>query len=353
MEFNAQMIAELVGGTVTGDPQTAVSDFAKIEEGRPGCISFLANDKYEHYIYTTESSIVLVNDSFCPREEVRATLIRVPDARQAVATLIRIYDSMRPRLKGIDSTAYVDPTATIGKDVYLGPFVAIGPKAVIGDGCILHPHATVGARAFIGNGTEMYSNSVVYHDCKVGANCILHAGSVIGADGFGFTRTEHGYEKIPQIGIAVLEDDVEIGANSCVDRAVMGQTVIRRGTKVDNLVQIGHNCEIGSHTVMSAQVGIAGSTKVGEWCMFGGQVGIAGHATIADRTEAGAQSGIPNSVKQPGRQLMGSPAIEPRTWWKAQAVIKQLPDMWATMNRMTKEIEQLKAQLREQDGNKD
>ena len=347
MEFSAQMIAELVGGTIVGNPQASVSDFAKIEEGRPGCISFLANEKYEHYIYTTESSIVLVNDSFIPKQEIKATLIKVANAREAVASLINIYDSMKPKPKGIDSLAYVDPTATIGKDVYLGPFVCIGPKAVIGDGCILHPHATVGAKASIGENTVMYSGSVVYHDCKVGARCILHANSVIGADGFGFEPTSEGYKKIAQIGIAVLEDDVEIGANSCVDRAVMGETVIHHGTKIDNLVQIGHNCEVGSHTVMSAQVGVAGSTKIGEWCMFGGQVGIAGHATIADGTQAGAQSGIPNSVKKPNQQLMGTPTIEPRTWWKAQAVVKQLPDMWSSMNRMKKEIEELKAQLQD------
>lgn len=350
MEFSAQMIAGLVNGTITGNPEVTVSDFARIEEGRPGCISFLANDKYENHIYTTGSSIVLVNNDFQPKQEIRATLIQVPNAREAVAQLIKVYASMKPKPKGIDSTAFIDPTATIGKDVYLGPFVAIGPKAVIGDGCILHPHATVGAGATIGNNTEMYSNSVVYHDCRVGNNCILHAGCVIGADGFGFEPTAEGYEKIPQIGIAVLEDDVEIGANSCVDRAVMGETIIRRGTKIDNLVQIGHNCEVGSHTVMSAQVGVAGSTKIGQWCMFGGQVGIAGHATIADRTQAGAQSGIPNNINKPGQQLMGSPAIEPRTWWKAQAIIKQLPDMWAAMNSMKKEIERLKEQLLEQNG---
>ena len=349
MEFSAQMIAGLVEGTVVGNAESTVSDFAKIEEGRPGCISFLANDKYEHYIYTTESSIVLVNSSFEPKQEIKATLIKVANAREAVAKLINIYDSMKPRPKGIDSTAFIDSTATIGKDVYIGPFVAIGPKAVIGDGCILHPHVTVGARATIGNNTEMYANSVVYHDCKVGERCILHAGCVIGADGFGFEPSEEGYRKIAQIGIAVLEDDVEIGANSCVDRAVMGETIIHRGAKIDNLVQIGHNCEVGSHTVMSAQVGVAGSTKIGQWCMFGGQVGIAGHAFIADKTQAGAQSGIPNSVKKPDQQLMGTPAIEPRTWWKAQAVVKQLPDMWSSMNRMKKEIEELKALLKEKE----
>ena len=349
MEFSAQMIAELIGGTVVGNPSAAVSNFAKIEEGRPGCISFLANEKYENYIYSTQSTIVLVNDSFEPKSEIQATLIKVPNAREAVAKLITIYDSMKPKPKGIDPTASIDPSASVGENVYIGPFVAIGPKAVVADGCILHPHVTVGSGARIGKNTIMYPNSVVYHDCRVGERCILHAGCVIGADGFGFEPTENGYEKIPQIGIVVLEDDVEIGANSCVDRAVMGETVIKSGVKIDNLVQIGHNCEVGSHTVMSAQVGVAGSTKVGEWCMFGGQVGIAGHATIADRTQAGAQSGIPNSVKKPDQQLMGTPAIEPRTWWKAQAVVKQLPDMYMTLNRMKKEIEELKSRLNQQE----
>ena len=343
------MIAELIGGTVVGNPSAAVSNFAKIEEGRPGCISFLANEKYENYIYSTQSTIVLVNDSFEPKSEIQATLIKVPNAREAVAKLITIYDSMKPKPKGIDPTASIDPSASVGENVYIGPFVAIGPKAVVADGCILHPHVTVGSGARIGKNTIMYPNSVVYHDCRVGERCILHAGCVIGADGFGFEPTENGYEKIPQIGIVVLEDDVEIGANSCVDRAVMGETVIKSGVKIDNLVQIGHNCEVGSHTVMSAQVGVAGSTKVGEWCMFGGQVGIAGHATIADRTQAGAHSGIPNSVKKPDQQLMGSPAIEPRTWWKAQAVVKQLPDMYMTLNRMKKEIEELKSRLNQQE----
>ncbi len=345
MEFSAEMIAGLIEGTVVGDPKTTVNNFARIEEGKAGCISFLANPKYEHYVYTTESSIVLVNDSFEPTQEVKATLIKVPNAREAVARLITIYDSMKPKPVGIDSTAYIDPTAKVGKNVYLGPFVAIGPGAVIGDGCVLHPHATVGARVRVGENTTMYSNSVIYHDCVVGSRCILHAGCVIGADGFGFEPTENGYEKIPQIGNAVLEDDVEIGANSCVDRAVMGSTIIHKGVKIDNLVQIGHNCEVGSHTVMSAQVGVAGSTKIGEWCMFGGQVGISGHATIANRTMAGAQSGIPNTIKKEGTAIQGSPAIEGRNFWKSSAIFKNLPDMWSDMNQMKKEIKALKEAL--------
>ncbi len=345
MEFNAKMIAGLIGGTIVGDPEAKVNNVAKIEEGKPGCISFLANEKYEQYIYDTESSVILVNENFEPKQTVKATLIRVPDAREAVGKLLAIYDSMKPKLKGIDPLAFIDPTAKVGKDVYLGPFVAIGPNATIGDGCVLHPHATVGANAQIGENTVMYSNSVVYHDCKVGKRCILHAGCVIGADGFGFAPTEEGYEKIPQIGIATIEDDVEIGANSCVDRATMGSTYVRRGVKLDNLVQIAHNDDIGSHTVMSAQVGVAGSTKVGEWCMFGGQVGVAGHSKIANKTLVGAQAGIINTIKKEGQTIQGSPAIDAKNFWKSSVLFKNLPDMWAEMNQMRKEIKELKEQI--------
>ncbi len=349
MEFSARMIAGLVGGTIVGNPETKVDNFAKIEEGRPGCISFLYNDKYEDYIYRTQSSIVLVNNDFVPKQEIQATLIQVADARLAVAKLMQAYESMKPRRKGISDLAFIDPTAKIGKDCYIGPFAAIAEGVEIGDGCILHPHVTVGSNTKVGKGTEIYSNAVVYHDCKIGERCILHAGCVIGADGFGFqpNADKTGYDKIPQIGTVVVEDDVEIGANTCIDRAMMGATVIGQDVKLDNLVQIGHNNEIGAHTVMSAQVGIAGTTKVGEWCMFGGQVGIAGQCTIADNTMAGAQSGIPNTVKKPGLQLMGSPAIEPRRWWKAQAVIKQLPEIWNEFNNMKKEIDSLKKELKE------
>ena len=345
MEFSAGMIASLIGGTVIGDPEAKVNNFAKIEEGDAGCISFLANDKYEHYIYETKSSVVLVNNNFEPKQEIKATLIKVPDAREAVAKLLQFYESMKPKRSGISELAFIDSTAKIGTDCYIGPFVAIAEGVEIGDGCILHPHATIGKNAAIGNNTEIYSNAVVYHDCKVGNNCILHAGCVIGADGFGFQPTEKGYEKIPQIGIAIIEDDVEIGANTCIDRAVMGATIVHKGVKLDNLVQIAHNNEIGSHTVMSAQVGIAGSTKVGEWCMFGGQVGIAGHATIASHTMAGAQAGIPNSVKKEGMAIQGTPAIEGHNFWKSSAVFKKLPEMWAEMNQMKKEIKALKEQI--------
>ena len=341
------MIAGLIGGTIVGDPEAKVNNFAKIEEGKPGGISFLSNDKYEQYIYTTESSVVLVNQNFEPKQEVKATLIKVADARGAVAKLLQVYESMKPKREGISDLAFIDSTAKIGAQCYIGPFVAIAEGVEIGDGCILHPHVTIGRNAKVGANTEIYSNAVIYHDCKVGNRCVLHAGCVIGADGFGFQPTEKGYEKIPQIGIAIIEDDVEIGANTCVDRAVMGATIVHSGVKIDNLVQIAHNDEIGSHTVMSAQVGIAGSTKVGEWCMFGGQVGIAGHATIANRVMAGAQAGIPNSIKKEGAAVQGTPAIEARNFWKSSAIVKNLPDIWTDINQMKKEIKMLKEQLAE------
>lgn len=334
-----------MGGTIEGNPEVKISDFAKIEEGRPGCISFLANMKYAHYLYETKSSVVLVNKDFQLEGKTEATLIRVDNAYETVAKLLTLAESMKPRKKGIDSLAFIDPTATVGKDCYIGPFVAIGPGAVIGDEVVLHPHVTIGEKATVGNHTEIYPNAVVYHDCHVGNNCILHAGCVIGADGFGFAPTAEGYEKIPQIGIVTIEDNVEIGANTCIDRSTMGSTYVRKGVKLDNLVQIAHNVEVGENTVISSQTGVAGSTKVGQWCMFGGQVGVAGHATIADRTQAGAQSGIPNSVKKPGTTIMGYPAIDYRNFWKSSAVFKTLPELDKQIFQMQKELDELKKRL--------
>ena len=338
-----------MGGTIEGNPEVKISDFAKIEEGRPGCISFLANMKYAHYLYETKSSVVLVNKDFQLEGKTEATLIRVDNAYETVAKLLTLAESMKPRKKGIDSLAFIDPTATVGKDCYIGPFVAIGPGAVIGDEVVLHPHVTIGEKATVGNHTEIYPNAVVYHDCHVGNNCILHAGCVIGADGFGFAPTTEGYEKIPQIGIVTIEDNVEIGANTCIDRSTMGSTYVRKGVKLDNLVQIAHNVEVGENTVISSQTGVAGSTKVGQWCMFGGQVGVAGHATIADRTQAGAQSGIPNSVKKPGTTIMGYPAIDYRNFWKSSAVFKTLPELDKQIYQMQKELDELKKRLENRD----
>lgn len=345
MEFSAKQIAEFIHGVIVGDENATVHTFAKIEEGVPGAISFLSNPKYTHYIYETKSTIVLVNKDFEPERPVNATLIKVDNAYESVAKLLTLYEMSKPKKTGIHPLACIDPTAKIGKDVYIDAFAYVGANAVIGDGVALHPHATVCENAVIGENSILYPNVTVYHDCRVGKRCILHAGSVVGADGFGFAPSPEGYEKIPQIGIAMLEDDVEIGANTCVDRATMGATIVHKGVKLDNLIQIAHNVEVGSHTVMASQVGIAGSTKVGEWCMFGGQVGLAGHICVGNHVNIGAQSGIPGTVKGDNLTIMGSPAIDAKQFFKSSVIYKKLPDMYQTLNRMEKEIEELKKQL--------
>lgn len=345
MEFSAKQIAEFIQGVIVGDENATVHTFAKIEEGVPGAISFLSNPKYTHYIYDTKSTIVLVNKDFVPEKPVAATLIKVDNAYESVAKLLTLYEMSKPKKTGIHPLAFIDPTAKIGKDVYIGAFAYVGEHAVIGDHAAIYPHATVCENVHIGDHSTLYPNVTVYHDCRIGNRCTLHAGSVVGADGFGFAPSPEGYEKIPQIGIAMLEDDVEIGANTCIDRATMGATIVHKGVKLDNLIQIAHNVEVGSHTVMASQVGIAGSTKVGEWCMFGGQVGLAGHIHVGNHINIGAQSGVPNTVKGDNRSIMGSPAIDARQYFKSAAVIKNLPDMYLAMARMQKEIEELKKQL--------
>jgi UDP-3-O-[3-hydroxymyristoyl] glucosamine N-acyltransferase len=344
MVFTAEQIAAYTGGTVEGNPKTEVTTFAKIEEGVPGAISFLANLKYEHFLYETKSSVVLVARDFQPSQPVEATLVRVDNPYETVAKLLQLYESMQQRQEGVSSLAFIDPTARVGEGCYVGPFVSIEAGAVVGDHVVLHPHVSIGRNAQVGNDTEIYSNAVIYHDCRVGQRCILHAGCVVGADGFGFAPTAEGYEKIPQIGIVVIEDDVEVGANTCIDRSTMGKTTVHRGVKLDNLVQIAHNVEVGSHTVMSSQVGVAGSAKVGEWCMFGGQVGIAGHITIGDHTNVGAQAGVPggNLASRGGATLMGYPAIEHRQWARQSAALKMLPDLVKEVSELKKEIEELK-----------
>ena len=344
MEFSAKQIATFIHGEVVGDENTTVHTFAKIEEGIPGALSFLSNPKYTPYIYETKASIVLVNKDFVPEHEIKATLIKVDNAYDSLARLLTLYEQSKPRKTGIDPLAFIAPTAQIGKDVWIAPFAYVGENAVVGDRTVLHPHVTIGDGAQVGDDCTLYANATVYHDCRVGNRCTLHAGSVVGADGFGFAPTPQGYEKIPQIGIAILEDDVEIGANTCIDRATMGATIVHKGAKLDNLVQVAHNDEIGSHTVMAAQVGIAGSTKVGEWCMFGGQVGIAGHIHIGDRVVLGAQSGVPSSIKSDQR-LIGAPPMEEKPFFKSHAIFRKLPDMYFELNALRKELTELKKQL--------
>ena len=344
MEFNAQQIASYLGGTVEGNPEAAVKTFAKIEEGQEGAISFLANPKYAHYLYETLSSVVLVNQDFVLERPVKATLVRVPNAYEAIARLLSLYESMTQKRTGIHPLACVSETATLGEGVYVGPFAYVGEGVSIGNGTQIYAHVVLEENTTVGDNCTIFPNVSVYKECRIGNGVILHSGCVIGADGFGFAPAADGYEKIPQIGIVTIEDNVEIGANACVDRSTMGSTYVRRGAKIDNLVQIAHNVEVGAHTVMSAQVGVAGSTKIGEWCMFAGQVGRAGHLTLPDRTTAGAQAGIHTS-RTGGVPLMGTPAIDARTFARSSAVFKNLPDLREEVRNLRKEIEQLKAQL--------
>ena len=345
MEFTAEQIANVIGGRVEGNKDAKVHTFAKIEEGTEGAISFLSNPKYTHYLYDTKSSIVIVNEDVELEKDVDTTLIRVPNAYESIAKLLQIYEASKPKKTGVAPQAYIAPSAKLGNNCYVGPFAYIGEGAEIGDGCQIYPHAVVGDNVKVGSNCIFYPNTTIYQGCKIGNNVTIHAGSVIGADGFGFAPSADGYDKIPQIGIVVIEDNVEIGANTCVDRSTMGATVIHKGVKLDNLVQVAHNVEIGENTVMSAQVGIAGSTKVGSWCMFGGQVGLAGHITIGDKTFLGAQSGVPGSLKG-GEELIGTPPMNPRQYFKSQAIFRRLPDMYKDLNDAKKKIEELNEKIK-------
>ncbi len=341
MEFSARQIADFIQGKVEGDENATVHTFAKIEEGTPGAISFLSNPKYTHYIYTTESSIVLVNEDLELNQPVKATLIRVKNAYECVAKLLQLYQSAQPKKKGIHPQAFVSPTAKVGNDCYIGAFAYIGDNVQIGDNTQIYPHTVVEDGVNMGNGCLIYPNVTIYKDCRIGNNVTIHAGSVIGADGFGFAPNTEGYDKIPQIGIVILEDDVEIGANTCVDRSTMGATIVHKGVKLDNLVQIAHNVEVGENTVMSAQTGVAGSTKIGKWCMFGGQVGLAGHITIGDKTFLGAQSGVPSSLKG-NETLIGTPPTSPQAYFKSIALTRKLPDIYKQLNELQKQVDELK-----------
>jgi len=345
MEFTAKQIAELLKGRVEGDENARVNTFSKIEQGVPGAIAFLSNPKYTHYLYDTQASVVLVDEALALDQEVKATLIRVPNAYEAVATLLQFYDSMKPKKQGIDPMAFIHPTAQVADDAYVGAFAYIGERCVVGSGSSIYPHAVLGDDVKTGEGCIVYSNATIYQGCQLGNRVIVHAGAVIGADGFGFAPSEKGYDKIPQIGIVKIGDDVEIGANTCVDRSTMGATRIGRGTKLDNLIQVAHNVEIGENTVMSAQTGIAGSTKIGSWCMFGGQVGMAGHISIPDRTHVGAQAGIIGTVKKEAQTIIGSPAIDAKQFMKAAAIYPKLPEIYKELDRLKKEVETLKSKI--------
>ena len=341
MEFSAQQIAGFLNGTIEGDPNVKVSNFSKIEEGKPGTLTFLANLKYAHHIYNTEASIVLVNNDFKPEQPIRATLVKVENAYAALAMLLNLVEQSKSKKKGVDSTAFIAASATVSDDCYVGNFAYIGEGVKMGKNCMVYPHAYIGDHVTVGDNCVFYPHATVYENCIIGNNCILHAGSVVGADGFGFAPEGETYKKIPQLGNVIIEDDVEIGANTTIDRAVMDSTIIHRGVKLDNLVQIAHNVEVGENTVMAAQVGIAGSVKVGKHCMFGGQVGLAGHIHVADHVVFGAQCGVISDVKEPAT-LLGAPAINAKAFMRSSAIFNRLPDMYRQMGQMQREIERLK-----------
>jgi UDP-3-O-[3-hydroxymyristoyl] glucosamine N-acyltransferase len=346
MKFSVAQIAAIVNGNVEGDSSASVSSFAKIEEAVSGQLAFLANPKYEEYLYTTDASVIIINEGQQIKGEIRGALIRVPDAYSAFARLMAAYQKMvAQQLTGIEQPSYISKTARIGESVYIGAFAYIGDNAVIGDHAKIHPQAYVGQNATIGAYSVIQPGVKICHDCIIGSHVVVHAGSVIGSDGFGFAPQADGtYRKVPQIGNVVVEDHVEIGANACIDRATMGSTLIRSGAKLDNLIQIAHNVEVGMHTVIAAQSGISGSTKLGNHVQIGGQAGIVGHITIADGSRINAQSGVSKSIKTPNSAVTGTPAYEYTSALRAQAVNRNLPEMEKRIQELEKLVHQFMAE---------
>jgi UDP-3-O-[3-hydroxymyristoyl] glucosamine N-acyltransferase len=343
MEFTAEQIAGLLQGEVDGNPSASVNGLAKIEEGNEGSLSFLSNPKYEDFIYTTGSSICIVNKSFSPSKALPSslTLIRVDDAYACFAKLLALYNSMNRKEPEIEQPSYIHESATIGSEPYIGAFAYIGKEVKIGSNVQIYPNVVLGDNVRIGDNTIIFANVSIYADCQIGNNVIIHSGTVIGSDGFGYTPDEHRvYQKIPQIGNVVIEDDVEIGSNCSIDRATMGSTFIRKGVKIDNLCQIAHNVDVDQHTAMAAQVGIAGSAKIGKYVMIGGQSGIAGHLHIADETKIVAQSGIPSSVKS-ADTLMGSPAINHNDFKRSYIGFRKLPYILSKIQEFEKQLKEL------------
>lgn len=343
MEFTAQDIAEFLNGEVEGDGSVKVTNISRIEDGKPGTLSFLANAKYEHFIYSTKSSIVLVNKDFKTEKEIEATLVRVDDAYQALAQLLEMYEQSKPQKTGIEEPSFVSKSSKIGEKIYIGAFAYIGSNVTIGNNVKIYPHSYVGDNVVIGDNTILNSGVKVYENCKIGAECIFHSGVVIGGDGFGFAPSSaNNYKKVPQVGNVVIEDHVEIGANTCVDRATLGSTIIRKGVKLDNLIQVAHNVEIDENTVIASQTGIAGSTKIGKNCMIGGQVGFAGHLTITDEVKIAAQSGVGKNIKKVGLVVQGSPSFDFVPYQKSYVLFRNLPKMREQIMEMEKEIKALK-----------
>lgn len=346
MQFTATQIALLVNGKIEGNPEATVSSFGKIEEATSGQLAFLANPKYEDFLYSTKASVLLINDSQELRQPLSATLIKVSDAYSAFATLLSKYQElMTQQLSGIQDPSYVAKTAKLGQNVFVGAFSYINDKAQIGNNVKIFPHVYVGENVRIADNSILYPGVKIYHDCVIGRNVIIHAGSIIGGDGFGFAPQADGsYKKVPQIGNVVIEDNVEIGSNAAIDRATMGSTIIRAGAKLDNLIQVAHNVEVGYNTVIAAQAGISGSTKVGNNVMIGGQAGVVGHIQIADGTKINAQSGVSKSVKTPHTAITGSPAYDYTSMLRSQAIFRNLPELEKRIVELENLVKQLLAE---------
>ena len=342
MQFTAHQIASLLNGTVEGNPDVSVNQLAKIEDALSGSLSFLANPKYEQFLYSTQASIIIVNENQVLSQPVNATLIRVKDAYSAFSILLEQYNSIKLDKKGIEEQSFIHPSAQVGKNVYIGAFAYIGQDVTVGDNAKIYPHVYLGDNVKIGNSTTLFSGVKVYLDCLIGNNVTIHANTVIGSDGFGFAPQKDGsFQKVSQIGNVVIEDNVEIGSNTCIDRATMGSTIIRKGVKLDNLIQIAHNVEIGDNAVVAAQTGISGSAKIGENCIIGGQVGIVGHISIAKRSNIGAKSGVNNSIKEENKNWNGVPLTSYRESLKIQVLMLRLPDMHKKIEELEKQILEL------------
>ena len=347
MEFSAQQIAHILNGKIEGNADVKVSDFSKIEEGKSGTLTFLANLKYAHHIYETQASIALVNNDFKQEKNLPSTLtlIRVPNAYAALAQLLELVSQSKPHKKGVEAMSFVSPSAQVPpKDIYIGAFAYIGENVRLGENVSIYPNSYIGDNVVIGDNTTIYAGVKVYADCKIGKDCIIHSGAVIGADGFGFAKEGDVFKKIPQLGNVVIENNVEIGANTTIDRAVMDSTIIRQGVKLDNLIQVAHNVEIGKNTVMAAQSGIAGSAKIGENCIFGGQAAVIGHLKIGDNVSIGGQSGVVSNIKD-GKTILGSPAFDAKDNLRSFVIFPKLPDMYKQLSQLQKEMQSLKETL--------
>lgn len=343
MQFSAAQIAQIIGGKIEGNPDISVFSFGKIEEAKPGQLAFLANPKYEDYLYKTKASIIIVNESLQLKQEVKVTLVRVQDAYSAFAVLLDQYQKIQQQqLTGIQEPVYVDSTAKLGDHIFLGAFAYISKNVIIGDGAKIFPNAYIGENVIIGKNSVIHAGVKIYHDCVIGNNVIIHAGTVIGSDGFGFAPQKDGsFKKVPQIGNVVIEDGVEIGANAAIDRATIGSTLIKSGAKLDNLLQIAHNVEVGNNTVIAAQCGVSGSTKIGDNVMIGGQAGIVGHIQIADGSKINGQSGVSKSIKIPGTAVTGSPAFDYTSALRSQALMRNLPQLERRIQELEAIIQQL------------